>query len=131
VLDERQESATTSVLIVFHPHFSLKDEELTLIRHSPNCDTNTSRHVLADIHDIRIIRRRSTSNIELSNGNLGDTSTGKRSECSRNPSSLTSTKMSLRSNTVNGNSLRLQLLDKSNQPIDLRVGGIEVVVVDI
>jgi hypothetical protein len=103
------------------------------VTNTPDGDTNTLGDVQAGPGDSDVVVGRGTSNIELSDSDLRDTSAGKGLKGALNTTSTASIEMGLGTNTVDGDTSREPLLYHGDHAVrDLSVlGAVEVVVVDV
>lgn len=104
-----------------------------LVRDTPDGDTNALGDVEAGLGDGSVVVGGGSADVELGDGNLLDTRVGEGSESTLDLASGTGVKVSLRANTIDGNTLAKPLLDGGNHTLgDLGgAAGVEAVVVDV
>lgn len=104
-----------------------------LVRYAPDGDTNALGDVEAGLGNGSVVVGGGSADVELGDGNLLHTRVGEGSESTLDLASGTGVKVSLRTNTVDGDALAEPLLDRGNHALgDLGgAAGVEAVVVDV
>jgi hypothetical protein len=104
-----------------------------LVRDTPDSDTDTLGDVKASLGNSSVVGSRGSTDVELSDSNLLDTSGSHLLESSLDTVGGTRVEMGLRTNTVNGDALGNPLLDVGDHT-SLELGGVGIVnavVVDV